>query len=155
MARHDLHTLCREGNLWRVQEYAASLDMATLELKLVSRRYESNYTPLHEAASNGHSSVLAFLLDLGGSVNSRTKSGYTPLHLAASSGDVECVRVLLKHKADISAADELGKTAKQVAELSGKASVVRVLRSEGERAVHMAGAFGPNCIGVVHSGTTA
>ena len=137
-ARDDwsLHTLCREGNLWRVQEFIASLDTATLEVKLASCRYERNYTPLHEAVSNGHSSVLAFLLDLGGNINSRTKSGYTPLHLAASSGDVECVRVLLKHKADISAADELGKTSRQIAELSGKETVVCVLRSEGEYVTH-------------------
>ena len=126
-----LHKLCKEGKLKLVQEYVCKLDKPLLEVKLENRKGAIGYTPLHEATTNGHFPVLDYLLQQGGTVNSRANSGYTLLHLAASSGHVDCVKVLLKHNADITMTDAFGKTPKQTAELSSKGSIVRLLRSEG------------------------
>ena len=126
-----LHKLCQEGKLKKVQEYVAQVDRDLLCAKLANHKGEFGYTPLHEAAANGHYLVLDYLLELGGTVNCRTNNGYTPLHLAASCGHVECVKVLLKHCADISMTDNFGKTPKQTAELISNRSIVRLLKSKG------------------------
>lgn len=102
---------------------------------LANKRGFSDYTPLHEAAANGKSEVLKYLLDLIGNqnVNCRTSAnGYTPLHLAASNGHSKCVQELISHGADISCVDAYGKTPRKTAELRSKRNVVKILLSEGE-----------------------
>ena len=125
-----LHTWCKEGKFNKVKEFIETCK--DLPLRLAYRRGVFGYTPLHEAVSNGHSSILKLLLRYNGDVNSRANSGYTPLHLAASSGHTNCVRVLLDNGADIANTDEYGKTPIQTAELSSKHGVVKVLKSAGK-----------------------
>ena len=135
---HDdsrLHKLCRDGNYRKVTEFVNAItDAKALEDRLANRNGFFGYTPLHEAAANGHHKVLDFLLGkaVDGHVNCRANSGYTPLLLAASSGHAECVRVLLMHNADISVTDEYGMTPKRMAQLSSKNSTVYILHSAGE-----------------------
>ena len=126
-----LNRLCQEGRLKEVQDYINRLDEDTLRTKLSYCAGPLQYTPLHEAAANGHTSLVDLLVACGADINSRSKGGHTPLHLAAKGGHPEAAQLLLSYKADLGLKDVLGKTAKQVAEASSKDGVVRVLHSEG------------------------
>src|SRR5205085_1259535 len=52
--------------------------------------YETS--PLHEAASRGDVSILAFLVQNGGNVNLELSNGKTPLHMASMYNRVYVVR---------------------------------------------------------------
>ena len=54
-------------------------------------------TPLHVAASDGHVTVVRFLMDNGAKVNEKTETnGYTPLHLAVLNGHLEVMKMLVE-----------------------------------------------------------
>jgi len=125
-----LHKWCKEGKYKKVEEFIRT--SKDLPLRLAHRRGLFGYTPLHEAASNGHSRVLELLLRHNGDVNCRAFSGCTPLYLASSSGHVNCVRVLLAHDADINNMDDDGKTPIQRAMLESRHGVVKILKSAGK-----------------------
>ena len=129
----NLHKLCRDGELERIQDYAKSVDRKTLiEHIQLQKETALGYTPIHEAVTGDHDEVLAYLLELGGreiDVDCRSKSGYTPLHLAAFAGRSNCVRVLLEYGADFSLQDESGKTPKEAARRFSR--VIRVFSGEG------------------------
>ena len=126
-----LHALCKAGNHKKVEEFIRDCK-ADLPIQLVDRRGPNGYTPMHEAASIGHSKVLQVLLKYNADPNCWANYKYTPLHLAASGGHVHCVRVLLANNADIANTDEYGKTPIQTAELNYKRDVVKLLRSAGK-----------------------
>ena len=130
-----LHKLCQEGDLGTVQEYVGSLDKITIAIKLTNRRGLLGYTPFHEAAGNGHTPVLVYLLGLGcGDVNVPATNDSTPLELAAIGGHVDCVRALLSYGAHIRRP-----TAKKRSTLYSRAdpytradpTIVSLLKSEG------------------------
>lgn len=125
-----MNRLCQEGKLQEVQDYINKLDESALGVKLCHSAGPSQHTPLHEAAANGHTSLVDLLVACGADINCRSKYGHTPLHLAAKSGHPEAAQILLSYKADLSLTDVFGKTAKQVAEANSKGNVVRVLHSE-------------------------
>ena len=62
----------------------------------VNARDIDGWTPLHQAAENGHVEMARLLVsELGADVNARDCSGWTPLHLAAENGHVEMARLLV------------------------------------------------------------
>lgn len=67
-------------------------------------------TPLHKAASSGHTAIADVLVQHGADVNSNDDSGNTPLHAAASCGHIETVDLLLLHDADIDPQNNSGNT---------------------------------------------
>uniref|UniRef100_A0A915EUG7 Ankyrin n=1 Tax=Ditylenchus dipsaci TaxID=166011 RepID=A0A915EUG7_9BILA len=64
------------------------------EWALVSAQTKANYTPLHQAAQQGHNNVVRYLLEHGASPNSKTMSGQTPLSIAQRLGYVSVVETL-------------------------------------------------------------
>ena len=52
----------------------------------VNARGEAGYTPLHEAASHGHSDVVDVLIAAGASKSSATEEGETPATFAQMCG---------------------------------------------------------------------
>ena len=58
---------------------------------------QDEWTPLHEAADNGHGDTCAVLLEHKGDVNARDENGDTPLKKAESRGKSEVAALLRKH----------------------------------------------------------
>jgi ankyrin repeat protein len=74
-----------------------------------------NYTPLHHAAINGRTEVVALLLSKGADINARTNVGSTPLMLAAQEAQKDVIEQLIQAGADLKATTENGKSASDFA----------------------------------------
>jgi RNA polymerase sigma factor (sigma-70 family) len=70
----------------------------------------SQFTALHRAAFNGHSSLVALLLQRRADTEARTRSGQTPLHVAVSVDQPAIVAQLLAAGADPNHAADHGLT---------------------------------------------
>lgn len=71
--------------------------------RLVNRGAHVNktgWTPLHYAATNGHSPVIRFLLEKSAYIDAEAPSGTTPLMMAAHYGTPQAVKLLLDEGAD-------------------------------------------------------
>ena len=71
-------------------------------------RYER--TPMHAAASAGHTDILSLLIDHGADVERQDEEGYTGLHLTSQKGKLEAQQFLLDCGADINARDQYNNT---------------------------------------------
>ena len=76
---------------------------------------EGGWTPLHEAAQNGHTVVLQLLLDRGADLNKANESGFTPLYTAAFAGHKYVVKLLLDRGADPDLTNDDGNTPLEMA----------------------------------------
>lgn len=61
-----------------------------------SRCAASMFTPLHEAAQNGHTEILKYLLSKGANPVLVDANGRTPLHLSCIASNIPATRVLLE-----------------------------------------------------------
>ena len=92
-----IHDAARDGDLTNL---LAQIEAEPLMLELLD---EIGASPLWVAAVNGHSDVVATLIDLGADPSSATIDGLTGLHWAALKGDVATCRTLLEGGADVNA----------------------------------------------------
>jgi hypothetical protein len=148
--------------------YAARLGFRDLAEHLIAEHPEDvnarggyQVTPMHAAASAGHSNILFLLTEHGADVNDEDERDKTPLHRAsenarmeagqflldsgadidagiltplsraASKGHAEFARMLLEHGAMIDAPDGIGRTPLHWAVIMGKTQVVRLLLDHG------------------------
>ncbi|KAF6801170.1 ankyrin repeat protein [Colletotrichum sojae] len=97
--------------------------------------------PLHLAARNGHTDMVAFLLEQGAEMNTKDSSGYTPLHVAANRGHTEMVAYLIEQKAEMEARDFHSQTPLHLAAAEGNTETVVYLIEQGadKEAEHFAG----------------
>ena len=133
MADSYFHEYCQKGNLDGVKQIVQAIGRQKLDEILTSKRGVFGYTPLHEAAVNGNTKILDYLLEKTDNlhVNFKANGGYTPLHVAISSGKKESVVVLLNHLAELNVTDEFGRTPKQMAELNNQVIIAQTLIQEG------------------------
>ena len=96
------------------------------------------FSPLYNAALNGHANVVRFLCDSDADVSARTASGMTALYAASQEGHAECVQALLGAKGMTQAianqalpAELGGATAVYVAAMAGHAEAVHALLEFG------------------------
>ncbi|NEJ84107.1 hypothetical protein GR268_47605, partial [Rhizobium leguminosarum] len=57
---------------------------------------EQGCTPLHEAAENGHTEIIALLFQAGGDIYIKNRNGATPLHKAFDNVQPEVVQFILE-----------------------------------------------------------
>jgi ankyrin repeat protein/ubiquinone/menaquinone biosynthesis C-methylase UbiE len=74
------------------------------------RIYIAGTAALHEAAANGHISVIEFLIKNGATIDKTTQEGWTPLHAATFNGKTDAAEILVKKGANIYARDKNGYT---------------------------------------------
>lgn len=91
------------------------------------------FTPLHEAAWNGKTDVVRWLLEHGAKVTATAGHGETALHLAAQGGHADVIRALLAAGADVHARDGSGKTALDIATAKGQVTCAGLLRQAMEK----------------------
>ncbi len=88
------------------------------------------FTPLHQAVGEGHTEIVAYLLNKVADVNPRCAAdgNGTPLHTACAYGRKDCVRVLLDNGANINAQDDEGRKPVDFARMYGHEDIIALLK---------------------------
>jgi hypothetical protein len=89
----------------------------------------NEYTPLHNAATNGHIEIARLLLQNGADVNVKDRWDRTPLHWAAEQDNVDILHLLVENGVDLEAQDDDGERALHYAAYSGHLLFVQELIS--------------------------
>ncbi|CAG0899969.1 unnamed protein product [Cyprideis torosa] len=92
---------------------------------------DDRVTPLHYAATLGHTSSVTCLLEMGAPVDATEKDKWRPLHFACGGGHTPCVELLLSAGADINARDRVGRVPLHHCIMEGHRSVVLLLLGRG------------------------
>jgi Ankyrin repeats (3 copies)/Ankyrin repeats (many copies) len=118
--------------------YAARLGFRDLAEHLIAEHPQHltirgglEVTPLHVAASAGHSDILSLLIEHGADTNGRGRFGDTPLHRASGTGRLEAGQFLLNRGADIDVQNYLNNTALIYAAANGHVEFARMLLDRG------------------------
>ncbi len=90
-------------------------------------------TPLFVAASQGHTQVVEYLLEIGVDPDQRTEEGATPLIIAAKNGHLDIVKLLINNGADVDARADNGATAMAVALEQDQIKVINALVEAGAK----------------------
>ena len=95
------------------------------------------YTPLHYAASRGHTSIAELLIRAGSrSLDAPSRNGSCPLHLAASAGHKSMVKLLIQSGSQsLDTPGKNGRTPLHYAAEKGHKSVVSVLLQFGSQSL--------------------
>lgn len=97
---------------------AALKGLTDMARRLIARGADVNktgWTPLHYAATGGHQTLIAMLLDANAYIDAESPNGTTPLMMAAQYGSTGSVRQLLEAGADASIKNQLGLSAQDFA----------------------------------------
>jgi ankyrin repeat protein len=98
--------------------------------KLITRGADVNktgWTPLHYAASRGHTEVIKLLLENYAYIDAESPNKTTPLMMAASYSTPETVQLLLDEGADPTLRNQLGLTAIDFAQRAGKGDAAELI----------------------------
>ncbi len=98
--------------------------------KLIKRGADVNKTgwaPLHYAASSGHLSIIAMLIEHSAYIDAESPNVTTPLMMAAMYGTPEAVKLLLQEGADPTLKNVQGLTALQFAERAVRPDAVEMI----------------------------
>ena len=110
------------------------MDVAALLLRKdakVNATDKHGFTPLHNAASEGHAQLVDLLLGTGGDINARDEDGATPMYLASKQGHLDVVKCLIRNRARVDERDKQGNIALTVAINADHVTVVRALVDAG------------------------
>ena len=98
---------------------------------------QKGQTPLFNASTRGHASMVRRLLDAGANLQCTARSD-TPLHASAEKDHMLIVEYLLEAGADVNALNPKGNSALYMASNSGNLEVVRKLLAKGAQVDHAA-----------------
>ena len=94
-------------------------------------RTENGGTALYQAARNGYSDIVAYLLNKGADPNITNNSNVTPLIAAASNGHEEVVKLLVEKGADPNIIDSYGDSSHLAAAQRDHWEIVKLLIAKG------------------------
>lgn len=100
---------------------------------LVNQLPDSEYTPLHAAAQEGHFEVVTFLLSQEALINAEACDGSTPLHLAVQGGHKPVVACLLRCEGIMMREDSLGRQPLHLSAWKGFKDICILLVKAGAR----------------------
>ena len=110
---------------------AALRGQEALVVQLVSRGAQVNktgWTPLHYAATGGHTRISAFLIGAHADLNAESPNGTTPLMMAAMYGNDQVVKLLLESGAEAYLRNDQGLSAEDFALRAGRESSAKMIR---------------------------
>lgn len=90
------------------------------------------WTPLHYAATNGHTDIIRLLLEHHAFIDAQSPNGTTPLMMAASYGSPEAVKLLLESGADFTMRNQKQMTAMDFAQRASRPDAIDLL-TQAER----------------------
>lgn len=99
---------------------------------LLSKTDSHAWTALHWASSNGHSQLVANLIEAGADINAVDKALWTPLFWAVVRGHISVVRLLLDRGSTPFDSDSTGFTAVHWAVLAGDSDMTSLLLESGK-----------------------
>lgn len=108
--------------LLKLDNFEVAADILQRVPELIKQRDPRGNTPLHWAAKNGRTDLLALYLQYTRTVNVLNYMHWTPLHEAAASAHRAAVQYLISQSADCSIINIEGKTALQIARERGISS---------------------------------
>ena len=95
---------------------------------------KTGWTPLHYAASNGHTDIISLLLEKNAYIDAESPNGSTPLMMAAMYGSTAAVKLLLQEGADTSIKNQRELTALDFAKRGNRPdaaeAIAAVMRSK-------------------------
>jgi ankyrin repeat protein len=122
---HDFLSAASQGNVAKLNEL---VDKVNVDARLS----EDGETALHRAASRGHLTAVALLLDHGAKVDATDGEDVTPLILASYRGQTDVVKLLLERGAAVNAREKRnGLSSLSHAVGRGEKELVRVLLAHG------------------------
>lgn len=89
---------------------------------------KSGWTPLHYAATGGHTRIAAFLIGAQADVNAESDNGTTPLMMASMYGNAATVKLLLESGAEAYPRNDQGLSAEDFALRAGRDDAVKLIR---------------------------
>lgn len=94
---------------------------------------KTGWTPLHYAATGGHTQIMQWLLDEHAYIDAESPNGTTPLMMAAQYGSAAAVQLLLDAGADANVRNQLKLSAIDFAHRSGRTDVADLIASVQRR----------------------
>jgi ankyrin repeat protein len=116
---------------WLPGVFNEGVEMTRDGWSMMFRDVGTQETPLHQAASYGHRSVMELLIQRGAVIDAGTTKGFTPLHSASYTGQTECVQLLIDYKANIKALTTEHWLPMHYAAMRGKRAVVELFLDTG------------------------
>ncbi|NJM43202.1 MAG: ankyrin repeat domain-containing protein [Brachymonas sp.] len=107
--------------------FKGQVELAAQLIKLGADVNKTGWTPLHYAATSGHTQLVKILLENHAYIDSESPNKTTPLMMAAHYGTPGVVKLLLEEGADVSLKNELGMTAIDFAQAARKQDSVDII----------------------------
>jgi ankyrin repeat protein len=137
---HSMSTMCPSKPEAVPLYYAAKLGFRDLTEHLIAEHPEhvnarggDQVTPIHVAASEGHTDILSLLLEHGADLEGRGKFDGTPLHRVSLRGELDAGQTLLDRGAHINAREADSWTPLMMAAMGGQVEFARMLLKRGAR----------------------
>lgn len=121
----DFHKAVYFGDLAKIRKLSGK------NSKLLNKKDEHGYRPLHIATVEGHSEIIMHLVSSGANINAKGMYGWTPLHLAVRFNRIDTVKLLLNLKADPGVKMDWGNTPLHNAAYKGSVEIADIFINSG------------------------
>lgn len=135
-----LHVAC----YWGFSSLLRKLLATPSTVDMLNKADSHGWSPLHWASSNGHSQLVAGLLEVGANINAVDKGSWTPLFWAVVRGHDSVARLLLDRSSNAFEPDENGFTPVHWALLAGAGEMTALLLEHAEKSNRRFGSADPS-----------